>query len=75
MPDPPALAVTVDTTTGRATATLPDIRAAVAIPAPSAVVLGGLGPQGPPGVGILLLENGAPVPPGTPAGTVIFEKA
>lgn len=27
------------------------------------------------GPGILLIENGASVPPGTPAGTVIFEKA
>jgi hypothetical protein len=36
---------------------------------------GPAGPQGDPGVGILLIENGAEVPPGTPVGTVVFEKA
>jgi hypothetical protein len=36
---------------------------------------GATGPTGPPGVGVLLLEAGASVPAGTPAGTVIFEKA
>lgn len=37
--------------------------------------LGPTGPTGPAGVGVLLLEPGASVPGGTPAGTVIFEKA
>lgn len=32
------------------------------------------GPQGEPGVGLLLIENGATVPPETPVGTVVFEK-
>jgi hypothetical protein len=35
---------------------------------------GPTGPTGPAGVGLLLIENGAAVPGGTPAGTVIFEK-
>lgn len=33
------------------------------------------GAPGAPGVGILLIEHGATVPPDTPVGTVIVEKA
>lgn len=49
-------------------------------PAGPAGADGPQGPQGPAGadgadgVGLLLIENGAAVPGGTPAGTVIFEK-
>jgi len=34
----------------------------------------GIGPTGAPGLGVLLIEQGAAVPPDTPVGTVIFEK-
>lgn len=43
-------------------------------PTGSTGATGATGPTGPQAVGILLIEHGASVPGGTPAGTVIFEK-
>lgn len=70
----PAISAVIDVATSTAVAVLPEVRAVAVVNTPTVTALAA-GPQGPPGPGVLLLENGAAVPPGTPANTVIFEKA
>lgn len=72
----PTVSVVVNMATARALVVTNAMAGAVVVANPNpAAVVSVPGLRGPVGVGVLLLEPGAVVPPGTPAGTVIFEKA